>query len=158
MADNSRLGEPRMTTVAGVRMAKRIAKNRRIQDRDLRKTLAEAALSANGSFDPRTFRIIIMTLGGIAVLALLCVFLLTLLGKITQTTTIPATATAPATAITVPNAATDIFLSLGSAAVGALAGVVTGQRMATAAPAPGRAEPVPGRAEPAGDSGTAGEG
>ncbi len=124
-------------------MAERIAKNSSIKDADLRKTLAEAALSANGSFEPRTFRIIIMTLGGIAVLALLCVFILTLSGKTTQTTTIPATATAPATAITVPNAATDIFLSLGSAAVGALAGVVTGQRMAPGQPAPRPPEEVP---------------
>ncbi|HEX3782576.1 MAG TPA: hypothetical protein VHX38_23160 [Pseudonocardiaceae bacterium] len=123
-------------TVAGTQLARRIYRDRKIPAAE-KKSLASQAIAATPSEDPRTYRIIIVSLASIAAAAIVFVFVPTLLGKDVQTTTTAATASTPATTVTTTSTAPELFLSLGSAAVGALAGLVTGQQLKPTAPTSG---------------------
>lgn len=127
-------------TVTGVRLARKISRDKRIKDEQLRNALATGALTATGAVDTWTYRLIIIALSLIGGISLVFVLWLTLTGKNIETTTTAAHGTTPATVVTVPSSAPEIFLSLGSTAVGALAGVVSGKQLGKNGSTPNSAE------------------
>lgn len=131
---------PPTVTVTGVRLARKISTDKNIADDTLRTKLATGALTATGAVDTWTYRIIILALTLIGVISLVFALWLTLTGKNTETTTTAAHDTTPATVVTVPSSAPDIFLSLGSTAVGALAGLVSAKKLGANGNSPAAAD------------------